>query len=101
MPAVTAAGAVGDIVLERVAGDMIARLVDGYTRRRASDDDGQLALPVHLRASRRQPDRVAVADHRTDHFRKHVRVVPRVARPARPDALDARLGRRRRLRGAR
>ena len=51
-----------DVVADRVAGDVLHRLLDRDVPPAAADDHDQLGLVVDLVADRRQDDRGAVAD---------------------------------------
>ena len=86
VPRIAASPPVGDVVLQRVAEDVLAGALRRHVVTPPAHHHGQLALPVDPVAPRRDADRLPVGDHGRPWLDEQVGIVPRVVRPPRPDA---------------
>src|SRR5215813_9306121 len=88
MPTVASAAAVGHVVLQGIAENMLRRSFHRHTASRTSDDNIQLTLPIDALAAIGNSNRFAVSDHRRNRLGEQVRVLARVVRLALPDTGD-------------
>src|SRR5215510_2716775 len=88
MSTVASAAAVGHVVLQGVAKNMLCRSFHRHTASRTSDDNIQLTFPIDTLAAIGNSNRFAVGDHRRNRLGEQIWVLPRVVRLALPDTGD-------------
>src|SRR5215467_13059476 len=88
MPTVASAAAVGHVVLQRIAENMLRRSFHRHTASRTSDDNIQLTLPIDTLTAIGNSNRFAVGDHCRNRLGEQIWVLPRVVRLALPDTGD-------------
>src|SRR5262247_1250895 len=88
MPTIASAAAVGHVVLQRIAENMLRRPFHRHTASRTPDDNIQLALPIDTLAAIWNSNRFAVSDHRRNRLGEQIWVLARVVRLALPDTGD-------------
>src|SRR5215831_21114435 len=88
MPTVASAAAVGYVVLQGIAENMLRRSFHRHTASGAPDDNIQLALPIDTLAAIGNSNRFAVSDHRRNRLGEQIWVMPRIVRLALPDTGD-------------
>src|SRR5262245_21871643 len=88
MSTVASAAAVGHVVLQRIAENMLRRSFHRHTASRTSDDNIQLTLPIDTLAAIGNSNRFAVGDHCRNRLGEQIWVLPRIVRLALPDTVD-------------
>src|SRR5215813_14403282 len=85
MPTVASAAAVGHVVLQGIAENMLRRSFHRHTTSRTSDDNIQLTFPIDTLAAIGNSNRFAVSDHCRNRLGEQIWVLPRIVRLALPD----------------